>query len=78
MTAESVRFEKFCSALYRAASGLESAIATAPDFIDREGLARAEAEVRLSIRRHHLPSPDEERIFLPPDPPPRLAGDGAF
>lgn len=57
------RYLRFTSGLYKAASGLLEAIATAPDFVDRETLARAEAEVRLSLRRHRLPSPDEPRIF---------------
>jgi hypothetical protein len=62
------RFLKFCSALYAADRALETAILNAPDPVAREHMAHEEAEVRSEIRRHKLPSPDEQRIFVREEP----------
>lgn len=63
------RLLKYASALYGADRSIAAAIAYAPDDAAREELGRAEAEIRTAIRRAHLPSPDEPRMWVRGDSP---------
>ena len=52
------------SGLYEAAHGLMVALAASQDWPDKEGLSRAEGEVRQALRRHKWPSPEEDRVWV--------------
>lgn len=57
---------KLASALYQAADAMRRATVLTTDWSDRESLSRAEAEIRAICRAHRFPSPEEQRVWLPP------------